>query len=162
MNPQTMTIGVYGFDEAGFYEALRKNGVTVFCDIRFRRGMRGAKYAFVNSAYLQNKLVEMGIRYIHRKDLAPDNAVRDQQKAADKLDKTAKRDRTQLGPAFIAAYETACLSHFDARAFVDSLEADGGKAVLFCVEREPDACHRSLLARRLETDLQIKVEHILP
>jgi len=33
---------------------------------------------------------------------------------------------------------------------------------LFCVEREPAACHRSLLAERLGKDLGIEVEHIIP
>jgi hypothetical protein len=35
-------------------------------------------------------------------------------------------------------------------------------AALFCVEREPDACHRSLLAERLAADLGVEVVHLLP
>lgn len=162
MDIQFLTIGVYGFDETGFYQALQSHGITVFCDIRFRRGMRGAKYAFVNSNYLQKKLSEMGISYVHRKDLAPDNTVRAHQKAADQQRKTAKRDRLELSPAFVEAYEAACLTDFDAQEFVDSFNIDSGKVVLFCVEREPRACHRWLLSQRLERDLQIKVEHIVP
>nr|MBA3379353.1 hypothetical protein [Chloroflexia bacterium] len=34
--------------------------------------------------------------------------------------------------------------------------------MLFCVERVPAACHRSLLAERLAGDLGVEVMHILP
>jgi hypothetical protein len=33
---------------------------------------------------------------------------------------------------------------------------------LFCVEREPAACHRSLVAARLSRDLGLDVEHLGP
>lgn len=82
--PKIVTIGVYGFDETGFFEALRSAGVDVFCDIRARRGVRGSTYAFANSVRLQARLAEMGVRYLHRKDLAPTQAVRDRQAEADR------------------------------------------------------------------------------
>ena len=34
MKPKIVTIGVYGFDEDSFFEALRKAKVDTFCDIR--------------------------------------------------------------------------------------------------------------------------------
>ena len=67
MNIKIVTIGVYGFDEAGFFEALRKAEVDTFCDIRSRRGVRGATYAFANSMRLQARLASLGIRYIRCK-----------------------------------------------------------------------------------------------
>ena len=48
-----VTIGVYGFDEASFFAALQTAGVDTLCDMRQRRGVRGADYAFVNSKRLQ-------------------------------------------------------------------------------------------------------------
>lgn len=33
---------------------------------------------------------------------------------------------------------------------------------LFCVEREPEACHRSIVGNRLAHDLGIPLEHIKP
>ncbi len=71
MMPEFVTIGVYGFDEAGFFQALQDAGVDTFCDIRRRRGVRGSAYAFANSQRLQGRLAELGIRYIYRSDLAP-------------------------------------------------------------------------------------------
>ena len=85
MKPKIVTIGVYGFDESSFFEALREADVDTFCDIRARRGLRGATYAFANSQRLQERLAELGIRYIHRKDLAPTRAARDRQAQTDKV-----------------------------------------------------------------------------
>jgi hypothetical protein len=162
MSLSFVTIGVYGFDEPGFFKALVNNKVDTFCDIRMRRGMRGSRYAFVNSTYLQQKLLELGIRYVHRKDLAPSTAVRSQQKEIDAAQDVTKRARTALSEAFIRAYEDECLQSFDAVFFVKSFDSAAHRVALFCVEQHPDACHRSLVANKLEQDLNIHVEHIMP
>lgn len=156
-----MTIGVYGFDEAGFFQALQSAGVDTFCDIRLRRGVRGHEYAFANATHLQQRLAELGIRYIHVKELAPTAEIRAKQFEADHLAHVGQRSRQQIGPAFAEAYRAERLATFDAAAFIRSLgEAKG--VCLFCVERDPEACHRSLVAAELERALGVKVEHILP
>ena len=162
MKPKIVTIGVYGFDESTFFDALRKAEVDTFCDIRSRRGVRGATYAFANSTRLQARLAEMGIRYIHRKDLGPTKTVREKQAVADKATKTAKRKRTALSEAFIDAYHTECLAAFEPQSLLDELEADARVIALFCVETAPEACHRSLVADKLAAELKLDVEDILP
>ncbi len=157
-----ITIGVYGATEGSFFQALQTADVDTFCDIRQRRGVRGAKYAFVNSKRLQAKLAELGIRYLHRKELAPTTAVRQRQKDADKASKTAKRKRTTLGPAFIAAYEEEILTDFDPQSLLDALPPNADVVALFCVEREPAACHRSLVAHKLQNEMGLTVDHIVP
>lgn len=157
-----VTIGVFGTTEKEFFQALQDHGVDTFCDIRQRRGVRGARYAFVNSKRLQAKLDELGIRYLHRKDLAPTTAVRQRQKEADQASKISKRQRKTLGKAFIAAYEEVILSSFDSQSLLDDLQQDAKTVALFCVEREPDACHRSLVAKKLQEDLNVSVQHIVP
>jgi len=156
-----VTIGVYGFTEAAFFEALQKAGVDAFCDIRWRRGVRGAEYAFVNSARLQKRLAEMGIRYLHLRELAPTPALRQRQTAADKAEGTTKRQRTALGELFVAGYREECLAKFDAGKFLEAL-GNAKTVALFCVERNPAACHRSLLAERLQQDLRAEIVHLLP
>jgi hypothetical protein len=47
------TIGVYGFDLAGFLAALREADVGLVLDVRQRRGVRGSHYAWANSKRLQ-------------------------------------------------------------------------------------------------------------
>ena len=162
MKPKIVTIGVYGFDQERFFNALLDAKVDTFCDIRRRRGMRGSTYAFVNSTSLQKRLSELGIRYLHLKSLAPGQEIRDKQKQADEKLGIAKRTRTTLGSTFIRAYEQECLSAFSTVEFFEQLGQDTRVISLFCVEREPEACHRSLAAKRMAQDLDLQVEHIKP
>ena len=114
-----LTIGAFGWSELAFFQALVDARVGFFCDVRRRRGVRGAEYAFVNSARLQGRLCELEIPYVHRIDLAPSEAVRRVQAEADAREGIFKRSRSQLGDAFIGAYAAEHLADFDARAFLD-------------------------------------------
>jgi len=162
MSLKIVTIGVFGFSEEAFFQALQRAQVDTFCDIRQRRGVRGATYAFCNSKRLQARLGELDIRYLHRKDLAPTTAVRQIQYDADKANKVAKRKRTTLGQAFINAYQVEILADFEPQSLLDDLETGAQVVALFCVEREPDACHRSLVAAKLQKELGLEIENILP
>lgn len=162
MRPRIVTIGVYGFSEDGFFGALRSAGVDTFCDIRARRGLRGSIYAFANSTHLQKRLREMGIRYLHMKELAPSGDARAMQDDADKTQGVAKRKRLVLSDAFAQAYERERLRHFDARQFLEQIGPEARTVCLFCVEGQPEACHRSLLAFRLQQEPGLEVKHIRP
>lgn len=162
MTIKLVTIGVYGFEEEPFFQALQDAGVDTFCDIRWRRGLRGAKYAFANSKRLQERLAELGVRYLHRRDLAPPPEVRRRQARADKESKTPRRQRTELSEAFIDAYHQVVLSDFDPQSLLADLPPDARVVALFCVEGEPAACHRSLLAQNLEDVLGLEVTHLVP
>lgn len=162
MTIKIVTIGVYGYDDERFFRDLQDAGVDTFCDIRWRRGVRGAKYAFANSKRLQARLDELGIRYLHRRDLAPPPQVRQKQAEADKKSKTPRRQRTELGDAFKEAYREQVLETFDPQSLLDDLPQDAQVVALFCVEGQPNACHRSLLAEKLETEVNLEVEHIVP
>jgi len=154
------TIGVYGCDEATFFKLLVRAKVDTFCDIRSRRGMRGSKYSFVNSTYLQDRLHKLGIRYFHFKELAPSEQTRAIQKKQDSSQGVLKRDRAGLDPAFVRAYQEECLSQFQSTDFLNSLPPDAEVITFFCVEASPEACHRSLIAERLSQDQKIQLEHL--
>jgi hypothetical protein len=160
--PEFFTIGAHGWDAEHFFDALLAAGVDTLCDLRARRGVRGHEYAFANSQRLQARLAELGIRYLHRLDLAPSATTRSQQHAADEATHTAKRSRAILSPAFIESYHRERLDGFDAATFLAGLGSDARVVALFCVEREPAACHRSLLSERLAHDLGIRVQHLVP
>jgi uncharacterized protein (DUF488 family) len=162
MTARIVTIGVYGWDEAAFFDALQRAQVDLFCDLRARRGVRGAAYAFANSQRLQARLAEHGIRYLHCKELAPSEETRAAQYAVDRAAKVAKRKRAVLSPEFSQAYRSERLADFDSAAFAARLGPDAQVIALFCVEREPAGCHRSLLAARLAADLGVEVTHLLP
>ena len=162
MQPKIVTLGVYGFSQDSFFQALLDAHVDSFCDIRLRRGMRGSTYAFVNSASLQQRLRELGIRYVHIKDLAPSQSIRALQKQEDEKLGAAKRTRQGLGQKFIQAYEEKCLSNFNSNEFIAMLGPEVKVIALFCVEREPQACHRSLAATRLAQELNLPIENVIP
>lgn len=157
-----VTIGVYGFTKEHFIDTLLKAQVDTFCDIRLRRGLRGSEYAFANSESLQKTLRELGIRYIHLKELAPTQAIREKQKQEDEKLGIAKRKRQVLGRTFSEEYQQTCLAHFDSAAFQQRIGAAAEVACLFCVEREPEACHRSLVAEKLSQDLSLPIIDLKP
>ena len=158
--PGILTIGAYGWSEATFFPALQTAGVHTFCDIRRRRGVRGHEYAFANAARLQTALTELGVAYVHRLDLAPSDALRQAQARADAEHHTARRSRAEPTPEFAAAFENEVLTGFDPAAFLANF-ADVGPVALFCVEREPQACHRGLVAARLSA-AGATVTHLTP
>jgi uncharacterized protein (DUF488 family) len=162
MKPTIVTIGVYGFDEQHFFQALQNVHIDTFCDIRARRAVRGSDYIFANSERLQKKLAELNIRYIHLRQLAPSEEIRNLQKQADKQAKIARRKRSKLGEAFQEAYKQNYLAHLNAKELLKQIGEDAEVIGLLCVEREPEACHRSLVAEWLRQELGLPVEHITP
>ncbi len=171
------TLGVYGFSEEAFFEALRQHEIDLFIDIRRRRGMRGARYKFVNSAYLQAKLAQMGIGYAHLLDLAPTQRIRSLQDEADQAQRLQRRsDRQQLCKAYVHEYKRDILRVYKrkperrfvaadalttARQLADiAADAPIRHPILFCVEGEPSACHRSLAAVEMARQLGLEVIHI--
>jgi uncharacterized protein (DUF488 family) len=155
--PAVATIGVYGFNAETFLAALRDAGVSRVIDVRQRRGVRGSEYAWANSKRLQAALAGAGIGYVHRKDLAPTTELRHLQYAEDARLGVGKRSRVALAQAYIDRYTAEILEPAD----LDGLRGDG-LAALLCVERDPEACHRSLIAARLEAEDGVGVVHLRP
>jgi uncharacterized protein (DUF488 family) len=155
------TIGVYNSTEKEFFEKLTKNSIDTFCDIRQRRGVRGAKYSFVNSNRLQQKLGELEIKYGYIPELAPTSEIRGLQKDIDLEKGELKRDRHELGKIFIIEYKNKILKNFDFDSFVEKLDQVGANRIaLFCVEEYPEACHRSLVSNKLKEHYNYKVSHL--
>lgn len=146
------TIGVFNSKEQTFFDKLIQHRIDTFCDIRQRRGVRGPEYSFVNSNKLQQKLIELNINYIHILDLAPTTEIRLLQKVADKSQGINKRVRNELGAVFKLAYTEKVLKCFDFKSFISELKSiDSKRIVLFCVEEKHEACHRSIVANKLQT-----------
>lgn len=154
------TIGVYNSTEQEYFKKLTDNKIDTFCDIRQRRGVRGSKYAFVNSNRLQQKLLDLDIKYGHVIELAPTKEIRELQKEADAQQGELKRDRNKLGKVFTITYKNRVLSNFDFDSFIEKLDDVGARrVVLFCVEEKPEACHRSIVTDKL-AQLGYKITHL--
>lgn len=156
-----MTIGVYEFDLDSFLRALREADVRVLFDVRQRRGVRGPQYAWANSQRLQAALREAEVEYQHRPELAPTTELRQLQYAEDARQGVGKRSRAELAPAYVERYTDEILAPLDLSALVAELPPQGAGALL-CVERDPEACHRSLIADRLAREYGVEVSHIRP
>jgi Protein of unknown function, DUF488 len=156
-----ITIGVYDWDASTFLEALRAADVRLLLDVRQRRGVRGAQYAWANSQRLQAALVEAGIDYAHHKELAPTTELRQLQYAEDARQGVGKRSRVELASAYVRGYTREVLDRSDLQAVYASLPSSGAGA-LMCVERDPEACHRSLVAERVSERYQVDVRHLRP
>jgi uncharacterized protein (DUF488 family) len=155
------TIGVYNSTEKEFFEKLTQNNIDTFCDIRQRRGVRGAKYSFVNSNRLQQKLNDLEIKYGYVPDLAPTTEIRELQKEIDEEKGEFKRERQELGKVFVIEYKNRILKNFDFDKFFESLDQIGASRVaLFCVEEHPEACHRSIVADKLMNNFNYKITHL--
>lgn len=157
-----VTIGGYGYTETSFLEALKTANVGAFVDIRQRRGMRGSKYAFLNSERLQASMQRAGIRYVHVKELAPTSTIRGVQKVADKEAIVSKHARTRLSEEFVDAYRREILATFDSARFDKLVGSETEVVALFCVESRPEACHRSLAAEKIASDRGVVLEHLTP
>jgi uncharacterized protein (DUF488 family) len=155
------TIGVYGFDAASFLDALRAADVRVLVDVRQRRGVRGSEYAWANAGRLQASLKDAGIEYRHVKELAPTTELRRLQYAEDARTGVGKRSRIELARGYVTRYTAEVLDPAGVDAVVDALPS-GGRAALFCVERDPEACHRSLIAARVAEEHDVAVTHLRP
>jgi uncharacterized protein (DUF488 family) len=155
------TTGVYGWTLERFLAALRRADVGLVADVRQRRGVRGREYAWANSQRLQATLAEAGIEYRHRPELAPTTEIRRIQYAEDDRRGVGKRSRDELAPAYRERYSAEILDRVDLGAIVAELPEDALTALL-CVERDPEACHRSLIAERLADEHGVSVLHLRP
>jgi uncharacterized protein (DUF488 family) len=156
-----VTIGVYDWTLATWLDALREADVRLLLDLRQRRGVRGTQYAWANSRRLQAALAEAGLGYEHLPELAPTTELRQLQYAEDARVGEGKRSRTRLAPAYVERFTSERLDQVDLEPIAASLPADGTTALL-CVERDPEACHRSLVAERLAERFRLPLDHLLP
>jgi uncharacterized protein (DUF488 family) len=157
---QFATIGVYGFDGPAFIRALREAEVGIVLDVRQRRGVRGSEYAWANAKRLQAALEEAGIDYSHLPELAPTTEMRQLQYEEDARKGEGKRSRTELAPEYVSRYTEEVLERVALDPIVNWVGPN--RAALLCVERDPEACHRSLISERLEREFDLVVQHLRP
>jgi len=158
---KVVTVGVYGWTLDSFLAALRDADVRLLLDVRQRRGVRGSEYAWANAKRLEAALDDARIGYEHHAELAPTTELREVQYRADDQAGVGKRSRSELSPEYAERYAREILDRANLGRLVEELP-EAGAAALFCVERDPEACHRSLIAGRLESELGFQIAHLRP
>jgi hypothetical protein len=106
-------------------------------------------------------LADAHIGYEHHRELAPTTEMRHAQYREDARQGVGKRSRVRLAPEYIRAYTEQVLDRTPLEPFVDRFPADG-IAALLCVEATAQACHRSLVARRLAERFGFEVIDLEP
>ncbi|WUJ71182.1 DUF488 domain-containing protein [Kribbella soli] len=152
---------MYEFDVESFLQRLQDADVRLLVDVRQRRGVRGPEYAWANSLRLQAALADMRIAYEHHPELAPTTELRELQYVEDDRRGVGKRSRPELAAEYVRRYTTEILDQADLTSIVSALPTNG-IAALLCVELEPAACHRSLIAKRLTEHHGITIDHLRP
>jgi len=135
--------------------------VAMVIDVRQRRGVRGREYAWANSLRLQAALAQAGIRYRHDPELAPTTELRQLQYREDDRLRVGKRSRVELADEYQRRYLHEVLDQVDLGAILESLPEEETSALL-CVERDARACHRSLIAARLQAQYGVPILNLVP
>ena len=87
-----------------------------------------------------------------------------------------KRSRTELAPEYVRQYTEQVLEQGELAGGQRHLGAGHGhpalrrvvswvgskQAALLCVERDPEACHRSLIAERFHQEVGFEIKHLKP
>jgi len=156
------TVGGRSFatpDEFG--RTLKAAEVDLVLDIRWRRAARGAKFAFLNKRRLEALLDSERIGYLSVRALAPPPTIREAQHTRDALSKQTKYSRSSLDTVFVRRYSHEILDPFDFRALLRRIATRCAKRpALLCLERNPKACHRHLVAERLAAVANCEVSHL--
>ena len=153
------TVGVYDSGLDDFLDKLQRVRVAMVVDVRQRRGVRGREYAWANSRRLQAALGKAGIPYRHLQELAATTELRQLQYREDDRLKVGRRSRLELSEAYRRRYLTEVLDQVDLGAVLESLPDDTTSALL-CVERDAPACHRSLIAARLQAEYGVPIVNL--
>ncbi len=106
-------------------------------------------------------LSRAGVEYQHHPELAPTTELRHLQYVEDARVGVGKRSRVELAPEYRERYLQEILDRADLNELVAELPA-GGAGALMCVERDPEACHRSLIAERLAAEHAVSIVHLRP
>jgi len=122
--------------------------------------VRGREYAWANARRLEAALDEAGLGYRHLAELAPTTELRRLQYREDDRAGVGKRSRRELASEYRERYVKEILDRVDLAAVAEELPLEA--TALFCVERDPEACHRSMIADRLTDELGLEVQHLRP
>ena len=141
------TIGYQGAALDRFIACLQANDVRTLADIRFHPFSRRPEF---RQGPLRNAIAQAGLAYRHFKDLGNPPASRAAAMEGD--DETYRRLFLQhlATPAAQAALHA-----------VSSI-AEAGPVCLMCLERDPEDCHRLMVAERLVEDATFALAHLKP
>jgi uncharacterized protein (DUF488 family) len=140
-----LTIGYEGASVPNFIAALRRAGVAMVLDIRAAPVSRKKGFS---KHQLAAHLDEVGIAYRHLRGLG-----------------TPKRGRDAARGGDLDAFQAIFRAHMEEpEALLDLGEAEQlakeRSVCLLCLEREPEQCHRLIVAERMAEDTGQEIRHL--
>jgi uncharacterized protein (DUF488 family) len=143
---ELFTIGYQRARPSDFVAALKAGGVTILIDVREVAWSRRREYA---RKALTETLAAAGIAYVHLKGLGTPKSGRAAAKAGDR-----------------AGFEEIFAAHTRTPEFQSDLAkaadiARAGGACLMCYERDPNNCHRQIVAGLMRDKDGFEIRHIM-
>jgi uncharacterized protein (DUF488 family) len=141
------TIGYERVGQADFVAALQAAKIKTLIDVRDVANSRRAGFS---KKSLAAALDEAGIAYIHMKSLGTPKAGREAARKGDTKTMTRIFEAKLAEPeSQLALAETADL-------------AKRGRTCIMCLEHDWRGCHRTIVARHIADDFDLKPEHLSP
>ena len=139
------TIGYEGASLQDFIATLRHSGVRRVLDVREVAQSRRRGFS---KNVLAGALAEAGISYTHLRELGDPKEGREAARRGD-----------------IAAFQSIFQDHLELPATKEALSTAADicqqeATVLLCFERNPQLCHRTLVAKRLTALCSLSVRHL--
>jgi len=149
-SPRTVTFFTVGYEQSDPQAFLKRLGscrVTLVVDVR---QMPLSRKRGFSKNQLRNLLAEEGIDYIHFKTLGAPKEIRDRLR--------------QNGSwyEYVQGYERVLANRIEDIETLNNMARER-RICLLCFERNPQECHRSLVAEKMQTlenSFNLKVEHI--
>lgn len=138
-----MTIGYEGANMQDFLATLKQAGVTTLLDVRELPLSR--RRGFSKQA-LRDHLESVGVQYRHERDLGSPREIRHQLHT--------DGDYRQYFASFTTYLKKQA-------PLLKTLAGDiDGRVALMCFERDPTTCHRSVVAKHLESLTGLRTKHL--
>lgn len=141
------TIGYQGYSLPELISTLKEHGIEVLVDVRYDAYSRRPEF---RKDYLQKAIQEAGIQYVHRPELGTPTQLR--KKIAD------QQSTKEVFNLYFERISKVNLRYVQAVAGL----AKERRVTLMCMEKEPERCHRRILADFLSKRFGFQVVHLLP
>ena len=143
------TIGYEGLDQRQFIAHLSHHGINVVADVR--KVPISHKKGFSKTS-LKELLNNSGIDYLNFRELGTPKEIREE------LSKTGNYKR------FVKEYQKSLSGKKELLDAIHQFLDLGKKVALLCFERNPQECHRSILAEEIKkfNNNNLVIQHIVP
>jgi uncharacterized protein (DUF488 family) len=145
--PTIFTIGYQGYSLLELVNILKEQGIDTLVDVRYDAYSKRPEFC---KGRLRSAIEEAGIEYIHRPELGTPTQLRKKITDAGSGQEVFKLYFERISKVNYRYVET-----------VAEL-ANQRKMVLMCMEKEPERCHRKILADLLSRRFSFEIVHLAP